>query len=75
MAARFAFKVYESCTLTPYFNACGGCSAPRYLYKVTKISRQLQTTRKNMSENPMLYAGFGEAMREAMTGYGEEISP
>ena len=48
-----------------------GVQPPRCLYKVTKISRQLQPARKNWNEIPMLYAGLGEAM----TGYGEEISP
>ena len=65
MTARFAIKGVRksySHALFHVFHACGGCSAPRCLYKVTKISRQLQTTRKNLGENPLLYAGFGEPM-------------
>ncbi len=60
MTARFAIKGVRKSYSHALFHACGGCSAPRCLYKVTKISRQLQTARKNLGENPMLYAGFGE---------------
>lgn len=60
MTARFAIKGVRKSYSRALFHVCGGCSAPRCLYKVTKISRQLQTARKNLGENPMLYAGFGE---------------
>lgn len=60
MTARFAIKGVRKSYSHALFHACGGCSAPRCLYKVTKISRQLQTARKKLGEIPMLYAGFGE---------------
>lgn len=62
MTARFVIKGVRKSYSHALFHACGGCSAPRCLYKVTKISRQLQTARKIFSEIPMLYAGFGEQM-------------
>ena len=62
MTARFAMKGVRKSYSRALSHACGGCSAPRCLYKVTKKSRQLQTTRKNLGENPLLYAGFGEPM-------------
>ncbi len=62
MAARFAIKGVRKSYSHALSHACGGCSAPRCLYKVTKISRQLQTARKNLGEIPMLYVGFGELM-------------
>ncbi len=62
MAAQFAIKSVRKSYSHTLFHACGGCSAPRCLYKVTKISRQLQTTRKKFSEIPTLYAGFWEPM-------------
>lgn len=62
MAARFAIKGVRKSYSHALFHACGGCSASRCLYKVTKISRQLQTARKKLGENPMLYVGFGEPM-------------
>lgn len=69
MAARFAIKGVRKSYYHALFHACGGCSAPRCLYKVTKIFRQLQTARKNLREIPLLYAGFGEAM----TGYEKKF--
>lgn len=71
MTARFAIKGVRKSYSHALFHACGGCSAPRCLYKVTKISRQLQTARKNWGEIPMLYAGFGEPM----TGYKKNFRP
>ena len=62
MTARFAIKGVRKSYSHALFHACGGCSAPWCLYKVMKNSRQLQTTRKNWGEIPMLYAGFGEPM-------------
>ena len=62
MTARFAIKGVRKSYSCALFHACGGCSAPRCLYKVTKISWQLQTARKNLGEIPMLYTGFGEPM-------------
>ena len=60
MTARFAIKGVRKSYSHALFHACGGSSAPRCLYKVTKKSRQLQTARKNLGEIPMLYAGFEE---------------
>lgn len=71
MAARFAIKGVRKSYSHALFHACGGCSAPRCLYKVTKNSWQLQTARKNLGENPMLYAGFGEPMN----GDEKKIAP
>ncbi len=48
MAARFAIKGVRKSYSHALFHACGGCSAPRCLYKVTKNSRQLQTMRKKI---------------------------
>lgn len=69
MAARFAIKGVRKSYYHASFHACGGCSSPRCLYKVTKISRQLQTAIKIFREIPMLYAGFGEAK----TGYEKKF--
>ncbi len=71
MTARFAIKGVRKSYSHALFHACGGCSAPRCLYKVTKISRQLQMARKNLSEIPMLYAGFGEPI----TGNKKKFAP
>ena len=62
MTARFAIKGIRKSYSHALSHACGGCSVPRCLYKVTKISRQLQTARKILSGISMLYAGFGEPM-------------
>ena len=71
MTARFAIKGVRKSYSCALFHACGGCSAPRCLYKVTKKSWQLQTARKNLGENPMLYAGFGKPI----TGNEKKIAP
>lgn len=71
MTARFAIKGVRKSYSHALFHACGGCSAPRCLYKVTKISRQLQTARKKLGEIPMLYAGF----REPIIGNEEKFRP
>lgn len=61
MAARFAIedvlKLY-----TILFHTCGGRLIPRCLYKVTKISAQIQTARK---ENRHLTPDF-KALQEAV---------
>lgn len=71
MTARFVIKGVRKSYSHALFHACGGCSAPRCLYKVTKISCQLQTARKNWGEIPMLYAEF----REPITGDEKKFRP
>ncbi len=73
MTARFAIKGVRKSYSHALFHACGGYSTPRCLYKVTKISRQLQTARKNLGEIPMLYTGFGELMTGDQKNFALEM--